>query len=189
MENGIRDNIGEGILDSQVGVSGTSEISGEDTLGIGAAPDVSSGEISYTATSKEVTQTKAEAEDLGKEMALEMYIKQCIEENIMCFNPITTKKNFPAAYNSCVDYMARKANIPTLEEDTVFGVFLYSPRTILYEFFDEKGIFVNVIGGGDKWSNNVENKYDGIVMTYPKRILAEIAGFTAAFKILNENLS
>lgn len=149
-------------------------------------------------SSKENTQVQApksrigEMTDTEKAFALTASVEESNKNGLAAYNGFVLKTQYPRAYNKLVEYMGNKAQIPgMMDDDTVLGILLYSPRIVVFEFFDINEIFVNTkIGIDRKWSYEIDTKHQiyGSKL-YTTRVLAEVEGFHKAFELLEQKLN
>lgn len=155
--------------------------------GAGSREDTS---ISQKVSNVESTGKESSQDDLSisqmKEDILEEVIVNALEDDLLALNAITIKNRFPKSYNTCKDYMAAKSQFPP-DEETMIGVLLYTPRNLLYDFFDTKDIFVNINHlSKDSWSFHLN--FDNPTKGFAKRALTESAAFYKAFEELEKQL-
>lgn len=123
-------------------------------------------------------QKAAVNEDLLREV-----VEQALEDNLLAMNAITIKNKFPKSYNACKDYMIVKSQFPP-DEETMIGVLLYTPRNLLYDFFDQKKLFINIHGSDTRWKYSWEANESSDPFT--SRVFAEHNGFMEGFERLEK---
>jgi len=124
------------------------------------------------------------------EKALDEYVRISIEKNLVAYNAITLKRLYPRAWGLFLAYCKTKANdMEEMDEETAMGIMLAAPRTVIFDFFDQKDIFTNTEYNG-KWAYNIKTRNILIQTSYEfgVRITAEIAAFQKAFEILEEKI-
>jgi len=116
------------------------------------------------------------------------------------------KNEYPKAYKKACDYFLRKSKGATVIEKTreTFDVFmnLRIVDRMLYDFFDEQGLYISVSpnAGYSSWGcciyNAIGDNWNleyGIIINedtdYVNRTEAEEAAFVAAFEILEQQLN
>lgn len=127
-------------------------------------------------------------EPFGEEQKKEIsnYVKGSLELNVLAIDPFEIEKLYPNAYKACKDYMDGKAETEVGDE-IVVSVYLYSPRTVLYDFLDEKEVFINIRGQKDEWSYSVNNLNS--ILINKTRTLAEVDALKCAFEELEKKLT
>lgn len=131
---------------------------------------------------KAQVQPQGELTDSEKEEVLANYVKESIAHNVVALNHAKIKRQYPKALKALEAFITERAGQP-VEEDTIVGVLLYSPRSVLYEFFDNKKIFINIAGSETDWHYTINGGYAN--MGYASRVLAECDAFEDAFSQLN----
>lgn len=131
------------------------------------------------------TQKVSTITDEEKEKAISEYVTGAVEDNVIAFNAYKYKRLYPLAYQKCKEFMAKRARFEP-GEDTILGVFMYTPRTIFYEFLDSEKLFINITGSDDEWRYEYNDEAFG---GYKSRVYAEIAGFEEGFNRLNKQLT
>lgn len=122
---------------------------------------------------------------------VEEHVKYSIENGMPAFDGFEVKAKYPKAYEKLREYAAKKANMGTenIDDELIIGVLLYSPRSILYDFFDTSNIFVNIQRG------NVTERFEYRIDTDTSvgelsdtqsttRTVIEVEAFEKAFEIL-----
>lgn len=189
--------MGGGHVDSEVqilhGNGRTEAISNEGTelsggAEVGQEPAKESPEIQ--APKSKGGQRKISDEE--KNARLEATIKNSLENGLASYNGVEIKKLYPKTYKILTDYMSDKAGISgMMDEETILGVLLYSPRIVLFDFFDTNKILVNTEAVKDGWHYNVQAQNIQLVsnQAFENRLRAEIPGFMKAFEILEQKLN
>jgi hypothetical protein len=129
------------------------------------------------------------SEDEKRQLVAE-YVEQAIAEGLVSYDAYAIQKTFPKAFLALTEHINEQAHLP-VDVDSLVGIMLYSGRTVVFDFFDKKKVFVNILGADDKWYYTIErlcqSKED-----FKDRLHCEIAAFKQAFaeleKILNYNL-
>ena len=109
-------------------------------------------------------------------------------------------KNYPKSASKLKSWIARETgeDITKIDDTTLSIIIMYNPR-ILYDFFDEEDIFlqiglISLLKISDGWGYNISYKKDGSTIntdedkTSTDRVECEILGFKDCFKILEEKL-
>jgi len=120
--------------------------------------------------------------------SLEKYVAAALDNEIVAFNSIKIKRTWPESYNELVKFMNERTNVGEMDDETIMGVFMYSPRTVTYNFFDSKKIFVNIIGSDQHWIYTPESN-ESSKEIYPNRTLCEVAAYIEAFNKLEKQLT
>lgn len=176
----------------------------ETSTGTGTYPETSSG-ATYVATSEsdglsdvgsrpssvsgeETPQAKAqpEGDELSldtKKAILEDYVNNALKENFLSLSALQIKSAYPKAYKKLFDYVQSKSPVG-LDEETMIATLLYTPRSVLYSFFDEQELFVNTIGKHTSWESILNDETSQASFT--SRVYAEFDGFHKAFEELNK---
>jgi len=109
------------------------------------------------------------------------------------------KEKFPKSYEKLADWMtkavfgemgrfmqelAEKVDFPPLEEEGIAAAITLYPRR-LFSFFDNNGIYLNIIREDISYKAVIEDWRSGEQSTREK---AEEQGFTEAFSILEKRL-
>ena len=145
------------------------------------------GEVSEIGETKEVSKTQVQTKELtdnDKEAAIQEYLSSALKQGIIGFDGYKIKKTYPCAYQLIKEYMEEKSQ-GEMEDDIIVGVFLYSPRTILFNFFDDKKFYVNIIGKKGSWYFTIN---DAVVGGFTSRVECEVEAFHAAFTSLEKTL-
>jgi hypothetical protein len=119
---------------------------------------------------------------------LEKYVAAALEDEIVAFNSIKIKRTWPESYKELVKFMNGKTQMGEMDDETIMGVFMYSPRTVIYNFFDYKKIFVNIFGSDQHWRYTMEAN-ESSEEIYPNRTLCEVAAYIEAFNRLEKQLN
>lgn len=79
-----------------------------------------------------------------REKYLEESVADCLSKDFGSINYLDLKKKFPKAIKEYEDYVQSKAisEVGKIDEDMHIGSMLYSPRTIIYQFFDNLGMYI-----------------------------------------------
>lgn len=152
----------------------SAEISSRD----GVSTQISDVQSSTEEIAEVELQKAAVNEDLLREV-----VEQALEDNLLALNAVTIKNKFPKSYNACKDYMIQKSQFPP-DEETMIGVLLYTPRNLLYDFFDQKKLFINIHGSDTRWKYSWEANESSDPFT--SRVLAEHNGFMEGFERLEK---
>lgn len=115
------------------------------------------------------------------------YVQQALAENLVAYDAYDLQKTFPKAFVALQEYINNQAHLP-VDMDSIIGILLYSGRTVTYEFFDSKKLFVNILGYDDKWYYTIERTCQS-TEDYKTRILCEVAAFRQAFAELEKQLN
>lgn len=119
---------------------------------------------------------------------LEKYVEAALKEEIIALNSLKIKKTYPKSYEKLVTYMNKKSSLEEMDEETIMGVFMYSPRTVTFIFFDNEKIFLNIFGSDQHWRYTMEAN-ESSEESYKSRTLCEVAGYFAAFDKLEKQLT
>lgn len=168
-----------GIVDSAGSGANSSKDDGEPIKG-DIGPGSSGGRKNSSKAQIEAAQAEFESLDLaGKEQ----YIEESATEGLIFVNAFKIERLYPKAYASLKDHVKRKLNLPNVDH-MMTGILLYGSRAVLYEFFDEEKVYINVIGSDISWYYTLDSarKSHTSGMTYKSRIEAEQAAFEAAFE-------
>ena len=114
------------------------------------------------------------------------YTKQAIEGGLVAYDAYAIKKAFPKSFAAFQDYINETAHLP-VDTDTIVGIMLYSGRTVIFDFFDKKKIFVNIIGYENNFYYRIENIGQS-KETYSNRTNCEVEAFMEAFTILEKQI-
>jgi len=152
-------------------------------------------EKSYEAVSQEnpnQVQPKNALTNEQMERELDAYIKEYLDKGIVAYNAIRIKDKYPKAYRKFVKYIDSVATIPGVaaDDETMIGILLYSPRTIIFNFFDDNTIFVlpKFAKVNRKWYYEIVLPQADAILSgeYDNRTEAEVSGFMKAFEILEK---
>lgn len=123
------------------------------------------------------------------ERSIDIYLISAKKEGIVSINAFEYKRSFPKAFQELLKYTAKKSHMSEneLNGDTMIGILLYSPRTVLFDFLDDSDIYLNIHGKKNMWKYNIDDKPSED--TYVKRAECEMAGYKAAFQKLEEKLN
>lgn len=130
-------------------------------------------------------QSKNELTPEQRNEAIYKYIEQADDAGVLAINSLEVKKVTPKAYDLCMDFMSTKAGGMNFDEETIIGTFMYAPRNVFYEFFDENKIYINIMGENQAWKFTFDIT---ISKEYPTRISAEKTAFMEAFKLLESTI-
>jgi len=140
-------------------------------------------EVSYVDTSREESAEDELQKTVVSEEVLQEVVDQALKDNLLSLNAITIKNKYPKSYEACKEYMVKKSQFPP-DEETMIGVLLYTPRNLLYDFFDTKKIFVNIHGSDQRWKYSWEANESS--SPYGSRVYAEYHGFLEGFERLEK---
>lgn len=115
------------------------------------------------------------------------HVQQALAENLVAYDAYDIQKTFPKAFVALQEYINNQAHLP-VDMDSIIGILLYSGRTVTYEFFDSKKLFVNILGYDDKWYYTIERTCQS-TEDYKTRIFCEVAAFRQAFAELEKQLN
>ncbi len=126
-----------------------------------------------------------------REKTLKLMVEDSLKNGLAAYNGFEIKKLYPKTYEKIAEYMGMKAQMPGLmDEETVIGILLYSPRIVLFDFFDINKIYVNTDINLDMWIYKINKpNYSHSSKAYSSRLNAEIDGFYEAFKLFEEQLT
>jgi hypothetical protein len=121
---------------------------------------------------------------------LEQGSKSLIDRNMVAFNGITIRKSYPKSYQLMVEYMMKVSDLGKIDDETAIGILLYSPRTVLFNFFDsnELRVQINYNDSENTWFYTF-NKDNYQAKGYTSRTKAEVDGFDRAFAVLEKRLN
>lgn len=144
-------------------------------------------EISSTRENAPRTQNPNPPSEAEKQELVASYVQQALQENLVAYNAYELQKTFPKAFAALQEYVNGQAHLP-VDIDSLVGILLYSGRTVTYEFFDSKKLFVNILGYDNRWYYTIERTCQSIE-DYKTRILCEVAAFRQAFAELEKQLN
>jgi hypothetical protein len=135
------------------------------------------------------TQRKVPVRPTEDQMAavVKQYVDAAIKDEQVAYDYFHIKKNYPKSLEAIVNYMLSKANIPDMDMETIMGVFMYAPRGVFFNIFDNEGLYVNIVGKDKNWSYYLNDAKT--IADYETRTLAEVAGFEAALAQLELKLT
>ncbi len=133
---------------------------------------------------KEVKLTEEEYIEEEKK-SIKQYMVVAKEKDILSLDPYQIESQFPLAYKACVDYMSKRADVPVGRE-IIVSIFVYSPTMILYKFFDENGIYINILGQDNSWEYCINQIISMIINE--TRVQAEAEALLEAFSELEKKL-
>ena len=123
-----------------------------------------------------------------KERLMELTIADAHSQVLAAYDGLKIRKSYPKAYAKLSEYMAVKAHLPgMMDDETILGILLYSPRIVLFDFFDTNKVYVNVLGGETSWWYKVNGQLED--SGFKGRLEAETTGFYKAFEILEKLLN
>lgn len=159
----------------------------------GVSSENSNGNAKITGRREEGYQVKPEAiPDEVKEKAIESYIPAALNANLIAFNSYKIKREYPKVYQKLYDYMFEKAGTQqsVIDDDTISGVLLYTPRSVTFDFLDENGIYLNTNKVKNIWGYTIENDITLLesISNYKSRLEAEIKGFESGLHFLENKL-
>ena len=105
--------------------------------------------------------------------------------NLVAFSYLELKERFPKGIKAFEDFLLGQLQGMTLEEDTLIGLFLYAPTVKLVEFFDNRGIYINIKGSDQNWTFNIdveEQEFENTSIAVNRAIAITVA-LTKAFEI------
>jgi hypothetical protein len=153
---------------------------------VSAGDSQSTQEISSYADTRKEENLKVESQrssitEDDKQKQISAYVSMALEEDIIAFNGIELKKKYPKTYKELAEYIAEKAKFPAeeVDEEMPLGILLYSPRSVLFNFFDSKKIFLNVHGSDAYWKWSIDPNESS--NPFKNRSFAEYEGFIQAF--------
>ncbi len=152
-------------------------------------PDSSDGN-DQVSIAREIKQSQKNSNPPSEAEKVEMvaaYVQQALSENLIAYDAYDLQKTFPKAFVALQEYINNQAHLP-VDMDSIIGILLYSGRTVTYEFFDSKKLFVNILGYDDKWYYTIERTCQS-TEDYKTRILCEVAAFRQAFAELEKQLN
>lgn len=120
-------------------------------------------------------------------LGIDMWVEGFRAKGLPAYNGYKLKKEYPNAWNKLLEYCKIQAEgADNVDDETVIGILLYSPRIVLFDFFDREKIYVNTIAPemGNQWTNTLKSQ-----MSYNTRTLAEVDAFEYAFLLLEEKLT
>lgn len=152
-------------------------------------PDSSDGN-DQVSIAREIKQSQKNPNPPSEAKKVEMvaaYVQQALSENLVAYDAYNLQKTFPKAFAALQEYINNQAHLP-VDMNSIIGILLYSGRTVTYEFFDSKKLFVNILGYDDKWYYTIEKTCQS-TEDYKTRILCEVAAFRQAFAELEKQLN
>lgn len=124
-------------------------------------------------------------EEIKNELTEEIIDESFLNFKRLYFNPLKIKILYPISFQKFTDYLKKESEGIDLSAEIINSIFLYTPR-VLYDFFDEQDIFINIHGVYNSWSYSIgPNYYD--TPKYKKREEAEKVAMSEAFIILEGN--
>lgn len=131
-------------------------------------------------------EVKASYTDVEKEAMMEEYVTPALEDGLLAINSYKIKRECPLAYALMKEYMIKRAGFPNLDDDTIIGALLYTPRNVIYDFLDNNGQFLNIHGAETTWKYTFDpNESFG---PFTSRVRAESEGFVAGLARLEVKL-
>ena len=132
-----------------------------------------------------------ETEEVDRYTQLEIVSQESVKKNLLSFNGLKIKGYYPNAFQKLFDYICEKTDIPDLiNEDTTLGILLYSPAIVIFDFFDQNKLFVNICGKEEDWYYSINSTNISIVSAqYKNRTLTEEAAFNTLFEKLENQLT
>lgn len=135
-----------------------------------------------------IPQTVGEEEGYSRENVevLNDYVREATKKGMLALSGFELEKKYPKAYELFRIYAGVKSNIEPgkpLDRDTCLSVLLYTPRTILWDFFDENKIFINITGSETSWKYTI-NSDSHTYQDVSRRVLAEAEAYEMAFQLL-----
>lgn len=168
-------------IDTIVGAGqGSDEASGATQTGYNQSDSGADQELQEQR--KESVETKVE-DDL-RSQGFDLAIEHLLGDDLLAFNALTLKAKFPKSYKKVVDFMQVKSSLDT-DEDTILGVFLYSPKTVVYNFFDDNELYINVGGWKQDWHYTINGSPAEFCSS---RTFAEHGAVLKAFELLEATL-
>lgn len=122
-------------------------------------------------------------------------VQQGIDIGFFSVNGYRIKKDYPKVFKDLLTWINGRSQVGELDENFLIGSLAYSPRTILPEFFDEHKLYVNTAYieiGPSNWKYTITEPTLGVSAStdlYTTRVHAEVAGYSAAFKKLENTLT
>lgn len=167
-------------ITDRIGVGETS--SNDAAIIVAEASSVEETNTSSKEDSK--TEVNTESEESLKNEMIKDYVDAAEKEGILSLNAFEIKSKYKKAYDALIAFMeARVSNHTTINEEVVVGTLMYAPRQVLFDFFDDNKLFINIHGSDNYW------KYTFVANSnsdpYTSRASAEKHGFMEAFQILN----
>lgn len=164
--------------------SGAEVHTGRDGVEIG---DVTQGKDRGQETNKEEVENLT---DYQKFDEINQLVGTSMERGLLSFNNFDIKKKYPKAYNHFVKYLEKKAQYPIVDEYTVIGILFYTPRMIIFSFFDDQEIFINTNGDKDGWDYYISYGENDLFTAEGEesRTRTEFEAVYKAFQLLEEQL-
>lgn len=179
---------GRGNIQSEVPILNTGgelqevNAGGADVLG---SPDSRGSEEDF----KDEIDPRTQLSEEAKVKIVDENVKICLESGLASFNGFSIKKDYPKAFKKCTLFAEKISQGSMIDEDAVIGMFLVAPRSILYPFFDEEKVYVNVTGEGYGWQYIIWGHNANELLSqkgFDSRVLAEKEAFLEAFNILEK---
>ena len=172
-----------------IGVSQEGTPNNDGNVSESSRPNSSDGN-DQVSIAREIKQSQKNPNPPSEAEKVEMvaaYVQQALSENLIAYDAYDLQKTFPKAFVALQEYINNQAHLP-VDMDSIIGILLYSGRTVTYEFFDSKKLFVNILGYDDKWYYTIERTCQS-TEDYKTRILCEVAAFRQAFAELEKQLN
>lgn len=182
---------GGGDVDGEVQVL---QGSGDDTSLQHEGSDVLGGvEVGEESTEEDIEiqapkSRRRQVSQEDKERVMELTIADAHRQGLAAYDGLKIKKLYPKAYAKLSEYMTTKAGIlEVMDDETILGILLYSPRIVLFDFFDTNKVYVNVLGGETSWWYKINGQLED--SGFKNRLEAETTGFYKAFEIFEKLLN
>jgi hypothetical protein len=129
-------------------------------------------------------------EEVITEELLQKAVDEFMSKGLMSINPLTIKNSYPKSFKKYEEIINNTIGILDNGDDTIMASLLYSPRSILYNLFDENSIYISVVTDfGQNWNFTLQYSLKELTSNgYISRIEAEKEGIMRAFKILEDLL-
>lgn len=124
--------------------------------------------------------------DEEKEEFIERLTSALAESGSLGLNFFKFKRLYPKALAAFEQYCSIKVPAGVVDEDTLVGILLYSARNIIYDFFDSKEIYINILGSDNSWVWNTE--YFKSTNNFKSRVYAETDAFDVVFSNFEKSL-
>lgn len=118
------------------------------------------------------------------------YVEEALSQNVLSFNGKTLKKKFPKTWEQLKKYAVKRAGHDQFDNDnSLEGILVYTAVMILYSFFDENGVYINIQGLKGEWFATIQaDTFSHTSSTSASRVRSEHLAFTKAFELYENTL-
>lgn len=119
----------------------------------------------------------------AQEKAVETITMSMITEGAPSVNAFKVQRLYPNSYKSFEDHGKQKAGLPEEAPDLIITILIYKAE-VLFAFFDESKIYLNITGDNDAgWQYKVSGETNGSQI-YTSRAEATSEAFYHAFSVM-----